>query len=578
MGIKMNEIKSESYITKIIEETGLNRKEIQDLVKEKKQELKGLISDEGALFIIAKELGVDVKTENKELMGDLDINISDITREMKNITLVGRIKDIFRVYEFDKKEGKKGYVGSFLLNDNTGDIRVVLWDDDVAIFQDNNFVKGEIVKVINAYPKEGRDGNLEVHIGRLGKVVISPEDVDYKKYPKIKDEPIPIEEVNPNLLSVSIEGKIMTKFPIKEFTKQSGENGRICNIIVRDSSNKIRVNFWNNSVDEIKKYEVGDVISIKNLKPRESNYRPNTIELNANNYTQVEKLNKKLNFKTEMVENIRALQEEEDLISFKGVITSIDNLKQITTNSGEEISLLNFIVSDDTDAIRVTAWRDLAEDLAKKLSTGDAYEFKNVIVKYNSFSGRKEITYSGDSSIADADIQFSQLKSMEALNKGRDESFSRDFTKIEDINSPGFYEIKGFIAKPITNVNIYEACSKCYKKIDNCICDEQTDTEFRMIVNLTIDDESGTIRATFIGESAEKLLNMKTDLVMKIKETPDYEKLLEKISTELAGKDIYVKGKAKFSDYTGSYEIMARDIKNIDISKDLEDKLKKIAT
>ena len=71
---------------------------------------------------------------------------------------------------------------------------------------------------------------------------------------------------------------------------------------------------------------------------------------------------------------------------------------------------------------------------------------------------------------------------------------------------------------------------------------------------------------------------MKTDLVMKIRETPDYEKFLEKISEELVGKDIYIKGKAKFSDYSGSYEIMARDIRDIDLSRDLEDKLKEIAT
>lgn len=574
----MNEVKNEAYISKIIEETGLNRKEIQDLVSEKKEELKGLISEEGALFIIAKELGVDVKSENRELMGDLDINITDITKDMKNVTLVGRIKDILRVFKFDKKEGEKGSVGSFILNDNTGDIKVVLWDEDVAIFQNANFVKGEIVKLINAYPKIGRDGNLEIHIGRLGKVIIAPEDVDYKKYPKIKDEVVPIEDVNSNLLSVSVEGKIMSISPIREFTRNNGDLGKVCNILIRDNSDKIRINFWNDEVNKLKDFEVGDAIFVKNAKPRESNYQPNSIELNTNMYSQIEKINKKFIIKTGVAENIKSLQDKEDLVSIKGVVTSIDNLKQIATKSGEQVSLLSFLMSDDTDAIRVTAWRDLAEEMAQRLETGESYELKNVLVKYNSFSKRKEITYLSNSSINNIDVHYSELKSLEPYDKLGEQSFSREFTKIEDINSPDLYEIKGFIAKPISNITIYEACSKCFKKIDNCVCNEQTDTEFRMILNLTIDDESGTIRVTFIGDNAEKLLNMKTDLVMKIKETPDYEKLLEKISTELAGKDIYVKGKAKFSDYSDSYEIMAREIRNIDISKELEDTLKKIAT
>lgn len=53
--------KNEIYINRIIEETGLTRKEIKKLVDEKQTELKGLISTEGALFIISKEMGLDVK-------------------------------------------------------------------------------------------------------------------------------------------------------------------------------------------------------------------------------------------------------------------------------------------------------------------------------------------------------------------------------------------------------------------------------------------------------------------------------------------------------------------------------------
>jgi len=119
-------MKTEVYINKIIEDTGLTRKEIQNLVEDKKNELKGLISDEGALFIIAKELGVDIKGENKDLLKEIEIFISDITQNMKNITLYGRIKEIYNVNSFERNDGTKGYVGSFLLNDNTGDTRIVL--------------------------------------------------------------------------------------------------------------------------------------------------------------------------------------------------------------------------------------------------------------------------------------------------------------------------------------------------------------------------------------------------------------------------------------------------------------------
>ncbi len=54
-------MKTESYFNKIIAESGLPRNEIDMMLEEKKKELKGLISEEGALFVIGKELGIDFR-------------------------------------------------------------------------------------------------------------------------------------------------------------------------------------------------------------------------------------------------------------------------------------------------------------------------------------------------------------------------------------------------------------------------------------------------------------------------------------------------------------------------------------
>ena len=97
-----------------------------------------------------------------------------------------------------------------------------------------------------------------------------------------------------------------------------------------------------------------------------------------------------------------------------------------------------------------------------------------------------------------------------------------------------------------------------------------------MIINLIIDDESGTIRATFMGEKAEKLLGEQTDIISKIKETPDFERFLEKISVDLLGKDIIVRGKAKFSNFSNTFELVAYDFKDIDINEELEKNMREI--
>jgi len=571
-------MKTEGYINKIIEDTGLSKKEIQSLVEEKKEELKGLISDEGALFVIAKELGVEVSGENQELLNEIELNISDITLNMKNIVLVGRIKDIFNLNSFNKSNGEVGYVGAFKLHDNTGDIRIVLWDDQVNVFKDERFEKNEIVKILNGNAKQGRYGGIEIHIGRFSKIILAPEDVDYKKYPKIKEEFKLINEINEKLGSISIEGKVMNRSPIRDFIRKDGQNGRVSSLTVRDSSGKTRISFWNEDIDKIENIEIGDFISLSSLNPRKSNYTEGQIDLHATSWTQITKKDKEVKFDLKLIDSIDTLQNQKGYISFQGIISAIDDLRKITLKSGEDISLLGFNVSDKTDAIRVTAWRERADELSKSLKNGDGVLLKDVELRFNNYSQKNEVTITIDSNIEKIDLKIENIKVSEPSTNFKQNNFSGNFTDIITIQSSGFFEIKGVISNELKNIRFYEACSECRKKIDNCTCNKAGDKKLTMITSHFLEDESGKIRATFIGEAAEKLVGEKAELIVKVKDTPDYEKLLKKLSSKIIGRDIMIKGRVKFNDYSDAYEIVASNFQDINVDDDLENRLKEILT
>ena len=55
----------ENTCLKITEKSYFSEDEIQELIRLKKLEFNGLITDEGALLLVAKELGVDVKEYQK---------------------------------------------------------------------------------------------------------------------------------------------------------------------------------------------------------------------------------------------------------------------------------------------------------------------------------------------------------------------------------------------------------------------------------------------------------------------------------------------------------------------------------
>jgi replication factor A1 len=570
-------MKTEEYINKIIEETGLSKKDIEVLVNEKKEELKGLISEEGALFVIAKELGVDVSSENKNLLSDIELNISDLTMNMKNIMLIGRIKDIYRVVKFEKNGGEDGFVGSFLLHDETGDVRIVLWDENVNLFKDERFKINEIVKILNGYAKEGRYGGLEVHIGKYSKILINPEDVDYKKFPKIEDKIITIGDIKEDLYTVSIEGKVANMFPPKEFTKKDGQIGKLEALILRDTTGTVRITFWNNDIDKLKDIVVGDYISLSNLNVRKNTYSPNSFNLNATKQTKLLKKKKDLDITAKMVDNIKDLENQNNIVSFQGIITSIDDLKKVNLKSGEEVSLLNLNVSDNTGSIRINVWREMADELSKSLKNEDGIYFKNVVVKYNDFSGRYEASLISDSFIERKnDLDYPNLKTIEQPSRLQTKKIFENLTKIDAIQSSGFFEIKGYIPSELSKIKIYEACSKCNKKFENCNCEIKGSKIARMIINQAFEDESGRIRATFIGNIAEKLLGTQAEVVKQLIDSPDFDDFLNKVSSEIIGRDLLIKGRVKFNDFTNAYEMIVSDFQEVNIEDELENIIKEI--
>ena len=372
-------------IQKILANTKLDKTEIKKLVEKKRAELMGLISEEGALYVVAKELGVSLngekgKISNNQIPKDTPESISQVSEGMKNILLFGRIREVYDIHKFTRKQGEDGIVGSFILYDSSGEIKIVLWDEQAKIYADERFVKNEILKLVNGTTKVSRRGDIELHIGSYSKVELCPNDVDYLKYPVIK-QLVDIGTINLTKKSVNIEGIVSQKFPIKEFTRKDGTNGKVGTLVLRDATGTTRVTLWDENTQKIKDFVDGDIVSITRLTPKLNTLDNESIELHGNSKTDVKKIDKIIEINSKVVENIETLRSIEDLVTFKGLIASVDPLKEVSLQNGESVSVLNFTLSDETAFIQASAWREKAKKLAESLSVGQIFLFKHVLIK-----------------------------------------------------------------------------------------------------------------------------------------------------------------------------------------------------
>jgi ssDNA-binding replication factor A large subunit len=129
-------------IERISKVSGVDINEIERKVEAKKAKLSGLISKEGAAQIIAAELGVSFENQ--------DLKINELMPGMKKANVFGKVISIFPVREYEKN-GRAGKVTSFILADETGNTRVVLWDTNHIDLIERLIIKvGDVVEIKNA--------------------------------------------------------------------------------------------------------------------------------------------------------------------------------------------------------------------------------------------------------------------------------------------------------------------------------------------------------------------------------------------------------------------------------------------
>ncbi|MBN2454134.1 DUF2240 family protein [Candidatus Woesearchaeota archaeon] len=161
----MIKVPYENILGIIQEKSGLSKEQIEAKIKEKLDLLSGLVSKEGAAHIVANELGISLVTKTSGKM-----QISKLLEGMKDVGILGKVIQVYEVREFEK-DGRKGSVGSFIAGDESGTVRVVLWNEQTKKLSE--IKQGDVVRIENGYVRPRQDG-VELHLNDRSSIVINP--------------------------------------------------------------------------------------------------------------------------------------------------------------------------------------------------------------------------------------------------------------------------------------------------------------------------------------------------------------------------------------------------------------------
>ncbi|HII29622.1 hypothetical protein COT48_00885 [Candidatus Woesearchaeota archaeon CG08_land_8_20_14_0_20_47_9] len=163
----MFQLSYEEIVERIRSECNVSEAEIKRNIDEKLNHFGSLISRNGAAHIVAQEYGVKLIPATSGRL-----QIKNILAGMSNVEVVGKVRFVNPLREF-VKDDRSGRVASLVIADETGSIRLVLWNDQAVKVE--RVRDGDILKVEGAYVRE-RNGQKEIHLGERGSLVINPPD------------------------------------------------------------------------------------------------------------------------------------------------------------------------------------------------------------------------------------------------------------------------------------------------------------------------------------------------------------------------------------------------------------------
>jgi ssDNA-binding replication factor A large subunit len=248
----------DSLVERICKSAGLEKEEIERRIEAKRAKLSGLISKEGAAQIIAAELGISFDNER--------LKLSELVQGMRRANVIGQITKIFPVREYTKGD-KSGKIGSFLLGDDTSNIRTVLWDaNHIDLIEKNELKEGDVIEIMNGSIRNG-----EMHLSGFSDIKNSTEKIENVKTErmfaigKLKDAS--------SGSNMKIRAVVVQTFEPKHFEskQKEGEKGVLLNIVLDDGTENIRAVMFGETIKKLGLDDF-DLLSLEKFNEKKENF------------------------------------------------------------------------------------------------------------------------------------------------------------------------------------------------------------------------------------------------------------------------------------------------------------------
>ena len=517
------------------------------------------------------------------------IKIETIELGQTDIELKGKITAIRPPSVFTKKDGSEGRVASIEVADETGKIKITLWDSSADLTE--KFKVNDIVEISGGYSRQGLNDSVEIHLGKNGSIEKNTKiEIDVpteilessstiitsSKSAPTNSKEVRLADLDESMKNISVIARITGISNIREFQRSDGTESKVGSLLVKDNSGPSRITLWNNMTDYIKKVDIGDVVRVEGAyvklglkgEPEVHVGRNTTIEINPE-YLKDALPQLEINFK-----EISSLEPRERDVNVKALVMRVQEIRTFAKHDGSEGRVLNIGISDNSGSTRLVAWDEKAIELENleemtpiEILHGYTKEGnQGVEIHLGTLSTVRKSSEAGS-------LDISKIKSSQTSGS----STSAKRVDMIDLEEGDFSEIRGTILKIYEGKMYYNSCPECRKKVaetedGNWKCNEHgtVEPQHTLFVSIALDDSTGCVRVTFFRELAENLLNTNATAIIDEIEQVGIQTLLINLEQKIKGREIIVRGKPRRNKFDDGMDLIASTFLDIDSKNEIE--------
>src|SRR6266498_3739613 len=221
---------------------GTTLEQLKELIEEKKRRIgAGYLTDQGALFLVAADLGISFESIPKTETG-----IKDLYVGARDVNVIVRVLSIYPLRTYAKKDSAEQVENrTVAVYDQDSTIRLKLWNKVAHIPDELQLKSGDMIRVTGGYIKSGLDGKPIINLGESSN--IEQYNGSEVSIPHLESISINVDQVAAEQDHIVISGILRSSPRIIEFSDPRGvvKKSLQATLSNNDSSRNLRVAIWN---------------------------------------------------------------------------------------------------------------------------------------------------------------------------------------------------------------------------------------------------------------------------------------------------------------------------------------------